>query len=199
MSDVLVAGGLGAAVAIVATAIEVGLGLRRIARAPARPPAGPLAGTLALLLAGAAVEELLFRAALLWLLVDVVHLPAAPAVAAAAALFGAPHLARGDGTRGQRASLVTAIAFGALLGTAWVVGHHPLAAVIAFHAAFNVIGGVVLGGAALDPLSPRLGPTPVWPCSQRRGPRTDRSVVVLAVPELLALAAATAPLLLVLS
>ena len=143
---------------------------------------------LALLTVSAVVEELAFRVLLIGIL-EVVA-PRLAAVVGAAVLFAAPHLVRGADRATRTASVVTAFGFGLVLGGMWV-HTRSLLAVVAFHLAFNVTSGLVLGGGAIDPVNRRdPRPTPAWPLAQqaRRPCRGWRDTAVLAATELVPLA-----------
>jgi membrane protease YdiL (CAAX protease family) len=177
---VAVAAALGAAAGTVAWVLQVA-GAGRVERAPAPRP-GQHLRDVAILLVSALVEEALFRVAL----IAVIGVPAS------AAVFGVIHAIRGEG-RGERiASAITATIFGFVTGWAWVE-HRSLAQLVAFHALYNISWGLVLGGAATDPVSnDRQRPTATWPLvlAWRRPP----GAALLVLSELVPLAAA-APLL----
>lgn len=162
-----------------ATLLEVTTRRRELGRAPGPPPRlRRFVEVAAVLLVSAVVEELVFRVALLTLLVSLA--PPSTAVICAATLFALPHVIRGASPRERLASVVTSFAFGVLLGVVWIRSR-SFGAIVGFHFGFNLAAGVFLGGGALDPLSRRLGETPTWPFRQRYGPRSDESSIVAGV------------------
>jgi membrane protease YdiL (CAAX protease family) len=156
------AAGFGALLATGAVMTAVALRLVAIARSRTRRFAA-LAGQIVMLIISAATEELLFRVLLLGAIARVAPDPIA--VVVSAVVFGIPHVIRGNGNEEQRANAVTSAAFGIVVGSMWVA-HHDFAAIAAFHAAFNIVAGLVLGGGAVDPLSDRL-PKVTWPLALR--------------------------------
>jgi membrane protease YdiL (CAAX protease family) len=156
------AAGLGALLAVGAVFTAVGLGLVAIERSKAMRPA-VLLGQALLILLSAVTEELLFRVVLVGAVALVA--PDAVAVVVSSLVFGLPHVVRGNNGAEQRANAITAAAFGLVVGAIWVA-HHNFAAIVAFHAAFNVVAGLLLGGGAIDPLSERL-PQVTWPFALR--------------------------------
>lgn len=171
---------LGAAAGAVAWALQVA-GAGRVERAP-RPSPLRYARDVAALAASALVEELVFRVALV----------AAVGVPVAAIAFGAIHVVRGANRAERVAAVATAIAFGLVLGWAWTE-HRSIAQLVAFHAAYNIGWGLVLGGAAIDPVSnDRDRPTATWPLAMRW--RRAPGLPLLVLSELVPLAA-VAPLL----
>ena len=186
----LLAGGSSAAVA---TAIEIAGRWRVVRRVSTPPAAAPVIATISLLIVSALIEELAFRVGAIALLDGIAGDTGAIVVSAAA--FAVIHALRGSGWEERSASVVTGFAFGVVLGRLWL-DTRSLPALVAFHASFNVVGGLVLGWGALDPVS-RRSSTPVWPLALAPGRRARRGalgVALFALPELVALAAAAAVL-----
>jgi membrane protease YdiL (CAAX protease family) len=182
----LPAAGLGALVATGAVLLAVVFGLAAVERSKTLR-AGALLGQVLLLVLSAAIEEALFRVLLIGALTVIA--PDAVAVVLSAVLFGLPHVVRGSNNEEQRANAITAAAFGLVVGAMWV-SQRDFGAIVAFHAAFNIVAGLVLGAGAVDPLNERL-PKVTWPLAMRDlGQRTGAALLWLtALSELIPLAA----------
>jgi membrane protease YdiL (CAAX protease family) len=153
---------LGALLALGSVATAAALRLVAIERSKTLR-AGPLAGEALLLVLGAAAEEWLFRVLLLAALTRLVATPVAVVVAAMA--FGLPHVIRGTSRDERWANAITSAAFGVVVGSMWIATRN-FTAIVGFHAAFNIVSGLLLGAAAIDPLSERL-PQLSWPLALR--------------------------------
>jgi membrane protease YdiL (CAAX protease family) len=185
---VIAATALGAAVSIISTLLLLPVGYIRFRRT-ARPVIGKYLLTIVTLVVSAVIEEALFRVGLIALVQSFAS--DAVAVVASAVLFGVIHAIRGSRPEERVANVVTSVAFGALLGAAWLDGW-AFADLVGFHAAFNIVGGMLLGSASLNPVSNRDDqPTEVWPLAQEQTRPFEgwTATAVLALSEVLPFAA----------
>jgi membrane protease YdiL (CAAX protease family) len=105
------------------------------------------------------VEEIVFRVALASALAVV----AGPIVAigVSAVAFGAIHVVFGESVAERASAVVNATLFGVVLGAVWLATR-DVVAITAFHAVYNVVGGMFLGWVGIDSIE-STDPVPSWP------------------------------------
>jgi membrane protease YdiL (CAAX protease family) len=185
--------GVALATATAAGAILLQLAFRLMAIQRSQTAAlRPLVTQAAMLVGGAAVEELLTRVGLCALLT--MFLSRWPTIVVSAAVFSVPHALRGDRKVERYANIATAFVFGVLLGWVWLATH-SFAFIVSFHAAYNIVGGLVLGWVSVEPIAEGL-PAVSWPFALRyiATGSEARLFVAYTASEVIALAAAAAVL-----